>query len=372
MASALRLRSTRSQQPLGISTFTRNPQLSVVIVNYRQWENTAGLVKQLRSSHAIRTRKSEILIVDNHSPRHPLVPKLRRCPGLSLRRWGRNRGFARAVNEGSRLSQGEWLLLLNPDMTLPPNFLDQVLEYTQRLKREHPEVGIVGLGLRNSDGTVQHSAGFFPTLARTLRGLLVSRSRRKYRQLSKDRPSEVDWVTGCCMLLRRDCLDQLDGLDPDFFLYYEDVDLCRRAKSLGWSVLFNPNIFAFHHHPLHQRQVPATLRVVTRHSLLTYGKKHWPSWHFQLLAGIVGWEAWLRKTIAAGQGNDQRAYLFAELSLLTKEMASGKTKAANKRIRMLTRSCDLYQNPPTNLPVSQSGQDQLLPSPSVLFAGQTH
>src|ERR1700724_852752 len=94
-------------------------------------------------------------------PFHPLGPRLRRADGVSLRRWRSNRGFARAVNEGCRLSRGDWLLLLNPDMTLEPGFLDKALYRAEELVRANPEAGIVGFGLANADGSRQLSAGPF-------------------------------------------------------------------------------------------------------------------------------------------------------------------------------------------------------------------
>src|SRR6202043_1496875 len=106
----------------------------------------------------------EVVVVDNHSPAHPLMHRLRRWPRVSLRRWGRNRGFAKAVNEGCRLSRGEWLLLLNPDVSLERNFLKGVLELANRLSRKDPQAGIVGFHLLNGDGTRQLSSGPFPTL----------------------------------------------------------------------------------------------------------------------------------------------------------------------------------------------------------------
>src|SRR5262245_66150466 len=102
------------------------PVLSIVIVNYRQWRNTARLARLLLDSAAGRTGAAEVVIIDNHSPKHRLRAKLRRTDGASLRRFGRNYGFARGVNEGCRLSRGEWFLLLNPDVTVAPGFLDAV------------------------------------------------------------------------------------------------------------------------------------------------------------------------------------------------------------------------------------------------------
>src|SRR5262245_22377677 len=103
------------------------PWLSVVIVNYRQWQETTDLAEQLRSNFCLRDGRAEIVVVDNHSPAHRLSKRLRRLPGVSLRRWEKNRGFAKAVNEGCRLARGDWFLLLNPDTTPSDEFLDGVL-----------------------------------------------------------------------------------------------------------------------------------------------------------------------------------------------------------------------------------------------------
>lgn len=319
------------------------PHLSVVVVNYHQWENTAQLVRQLRISRTMQRQTGEVLVMDNHSPKHPVVPRLRRMPGVSLCRWGRNRGFARAVNEGCRLSQGEWILLLNPDMTLPPGFLDQVHALTERLSTNESRVGIVGLGLRNADDTPQHSAGFFPTFWSTLTRLLLPRTRRKYEALPQDRPRSVDWVTGCAMLIRRQCFQELGGLDTDFFLYYEDVDLCRRARRQGWSVWYEPTIQAIHHNPLHCRKVPPALRVVTRHSLLTYALKHWPRWQFRLLAKITHAEAKVRRLRARVRGQSRAAAVFAEMGRVIHDIAGGAEKKARKRILRLARRRQFYE-----------------------------
>src|SRR5262249_40931004 len=151
------------------------------------------------------------------SPPHRVVPLLRRCPGVSLRRWGRNRGFARAANEGCRLSRGGWLLLLNPDMTVPPGFVDRVLRLAERWERSQPRVGILGLRLRHADGSPQGSAGPFPTLAGTLARLVLPRAWRKYHLCPPDGCHPVPWVSGCCLLVRRDCFLDLGGFDPAFF-----------------------------------------------------------------------------------------------------------------------------------------------------------
>jgi GT2 family glycosyltransferase len=314
----------------------REPRLSVVIVNYHTWAETDQLVRQLQASEAGRDGLAEIMIVDNHSPLHPLAARLRRRPGVSLRRWGRNHGYARGVNEGCRLSRGDWILLLNPDVSVDPRFLDDVLALAEQL-RDDPRAGVVGFHLRNTDGTPQLSAGRFPTLLGTLGGLLRPRSQRKYMA---DLPAErcrVPWVTGCCFLVRRECLQQLGGFDEDFFLYYEDVDFCRRARDAGWSVWYEPALHVTHHRPLHLREVPAHLRVCTRHALLTYGAKHWARWQFLAMAGVVGLEAWARRLNAGRAGNAESQAHFQRLGELAVDLVCGRTRQARRRLDACVR-----------------------------------
>jgi GT2 family glycosyltransferase len=327
------LRQTRRRTAKAL----RAPILSVVIVNYRQWDDTYGLVRQLAGSPSMRRGAVEIIIVDNHSQPHPLMTKLRRMPGVSLRRWGRNHGFARAVNEGCRLSRGQWFLLLNPDMTVTDTFLDEVLGLADRLSAADGRAGVIGFQLRHSDGSRQYSAGPEPTLGGTLAGMAMPRCRRKYYRLSMSRRRRVPWVTGCCMLLRRDCVQDLGGLDEDFFLYYEDVDLCRRARERGWSVWFDPSLRVVHHRPLHTRAVPAHLRLFTRHALLTYGVKHWSPWQLRILAKCVRFESWIREKWAAWHGERETADLFGRLRAIAGDLHDGHPRVARRRLNEVVR-----------------------------------
>jgi N-acetylglucosaminyl-diphospho-decaprenol L-rhamnosyltransferase len=313
------------------------PRLSVVVVNYHQWRDTAGLVGQLRTSPCLADGAAEVVVVDNHSGNHPLAARLRRTPGVSLRRWRRNRGFARAVNEGCRLSRGEWLLLLNPDVTLDPGFVEAALTLAERRVCEQPRLGVVGFRLRDPDGAAQPSTGPFPTLFGTMSRLLLPRRRRKYDAGPAAKRRPVDWATGCCLLIRRDCWEQLGGLDPDYFLYYEDVDFCRRARERGWLVGYEPTPSAIHHYPLHGRSVPPHLRLVTRHALLTYGFKHWPGWQARCLAAVVGLESSIRGALARCKGDAPAALVFGDMGRIAADLGRGRPRAAWRRLQRAIR-----------------------------------
>jgi N-acetylglucosaminyl-diphospho-decaprenol L-rhamnosyltransferase len=309
------------------------PFLSVVIVNFCQWRNTARLTNQLRQSASARAGDSEIVIVDNHSPRHPLLAKLRRAGGVSLRRFGRNHGFARAVNEGGRLSQGEWVLLLNPDMTAPEGLLDDVDALARAVQHEDPTIGIVGLGVHNSDGTPQPSCGPLPTLLGTLTSRFRPRSQRRCRPLAARVRTRVPWATGCALLIRRDCLREINGFDETFFLYYEDVDFCRRAAQRGWKVVVEPNLKLTHYAPLHSRKVPSVVQLMTRHALLTYGVKHWPRWQATLLGGIIWMESGLRQLASRFQGRKHDEHIHGQTRRIVGDVLSGRENRAKARIR---------------------------------------
>src|SRR5207237_2225464 len=178
----------------------------------------------------------------------------------------------------------------------------------------------------------------FPTLAGTLAGLARPRARRKYLPRRTRRRCRVAWVTGCCLLVRRDCLRDLGGLDEGFFLYYEDVDLCRRARERGWSVWYEPGLRVIHHRPLHARAVAVPIRVITRHALLTYSAKHWPAWQSQMLTWLVWAEAWVRTRWKWWKGDAQKAAQYAVLEEIAGEMSQRNPSTARRRLLRFIRA----------------------------------
>lgn len=271
------------------------PSLAVVIVNYNSWPEVERLVRSLGEAAECAQGRCEIVVVDNASD--GLAPRWLSWAGRAVRLIVRpdNGGFATGVNAGWRASAARWLLLLNSDVEAGPDLIGRVLAVVDRLEsRTGPPTGIVGFGLRNDDGSRQPSIGRFPTLARALAELCLPRHRRRYRTVQDHQPGQVPWVTGACLLVRRDLLESLGGMDEDFFLYYEEVALCRTAWDRGWGVEFDPSIEVVHLRPLQARPLTPRMRVITRHSKLLYFHKHLPTWQFRALAAIVALEAWIR------------------------------------------------------------------------------
>jgi GT2 family glycosyltransferase len=313
------------------------PALSVIVVNYRRRDDATALVRQLDASHAMRSGQAEVVLVDNDDDPGPLRRYVAKHEGVRLCSLGRNRGFSRAVNEGCRLGGGEWLLLLNPDVSVPEEFLDSVIELAGQLAERDPRVGAVGFELRHSDGSAQPSAGPFPTLGNVLTGLMRSRRRRRCRQPSTE-AVEVPWATGCCLLVRRACWQELGGFDEDFFLYYEDVDLCRRARATGWTVWYAPGLQVTHYHPLHSRPVSPALRLITRHALLTYAVKYWRPWQVWLLGKLIEAEARLQRRMAFWASRPDAAEHFERLQTLAADLVGGRNVRARAELLRSARA----------------------------------
>lgn len=272
------------------------PTVSAVIVNYNSWPDTERLVGTL-APHA--SGRLDVWVVDNASASPPPDSSslYRQSVHLVLRPI--NGGFAAGVNAGWRASAGRWLLVLNPDILPLGDFLPGVLDRVTRADEIWgPRAGIIGFGLREPSGARQPSIGPFPSLPRVIREAFLPRARRKYLPDRKVRPGPVPWATGACLLIRRTLMEELGGLDEDFFLYHEEVDLCRSAWDRGWQVVYDPSLECQHANPLQNRRPTPLLRILTRHGKLLYFRKHLPRWQLHALARIAEWDAGARRLVA--------------------------------------------------------------------------
>ncbi|MCA1686709.1 MAG: glycosyltransferase family 2 protein, partial [Planctomycetia bacterium] len=228
-----------------------SPLVTAVIVNYNSWPDVARLVASLAATPEVGSGRCEVVVVDNGSE-GPVPASLRAPgPGVRLIARGENGGFAVGVNAGWKAARSPWLLLLNPDVVAGEGLLASVVERVRRFDADPGRApGVVGFGLRNPDGTPQPSVGTFPTLLRAVWEQLIPRSRRKYQAVWRTKPGPVAWVTGACVLVDAAMLAGLGGLDEAFFLYYEEVALCRSAAGLGRRVEYDPSIEVVHLRPL--------------------------------------------------------------------------------------------------------------------------
>ncbi len=311
---------TRNTQTDG-TVATPCPSLTVLIVNFNSWPDVARLVTSLGAAPELADGRSEILVIDNASD-GPIPAELERpLSGVRLILRVDNAGFAAGVNAGWREARGRWLLLVNPDVLAGPDLIGAVLSRIERLEARGPGMpGVVGFGLRNPDGSRQGSVGAEPTLARVLVEPFLPRSRRKYKAGWRTRPGPVSWVTGACALVHSELLAELGGMDEDYFLYHEEVALCRSARDLGRTIEYDPSIEVVHLRPLQSRSLSPMLRVITRHSKLLYFLKHRKRWEFLLLSRLAQVEAAVRGPWASGCGRIAEAKSWKIVARLARAM----------------------------------------------------
>lgn len=222
--------------------------LSIVLVNY----NTLDLIQQCLEylNHLADSPVSRIVIVDNGST----DGSRQWLQSLNKERYhvllsDRNLGFAGGCNLGIQHTTSNYILLLNTDAFLSADALAVLTRYLD----EHPDVGIVGPQLLYPDGSWQRSTGLIPSpRSAMLDALGITSMRRVIARLLWQWtgrwwfPYPVEYLDGACMLLRRDMLNQIGGLDERFFFYMEDADLCYRARQRGWQVFYVPQSRVVH------------------------------------------------------------------------------------------------------------------------------
>ena len=193
-----------------------------------------------------------IYVQDNASDDNLDIIK-KQFPKVHFSRNSHNIGFAAAVNNALKISKKPYAILLNPDTIIKDNFFDSVLEYMEM----HSDVAVLGPKIFDDDGTVQGSARSFPTPLTSLFGRKSPLTRMfpnnsitasNILTLNSDgkSPIEVDWVSGACMVARRDAIDKVGLLDERFFMYWEDSDWCKRMRAAGWKVIYFPRAEIYH------------------------------------------------------------------------------------------------------------------------------
>ncbi|CAH2598857.1 Glycosyltransferase family 2 protein [Rhodovastum atsumiense] len=222
------------------------PDLSIIIVFYK----TSHLIEPLMAALDASTShlSVETIIVDNASCDGSVARLRERVPSARIIENERNVGFGRANNQALAVAHGRFLLLLNTDAFVAP----ETLLATVRAMEEHPDWGILGVRLVGPDGSDQPSCRHFPTPANiflnaTGLGRVMPWVKPVDDPLCKrDVTQECDWVPGCYFLIRRSVVEQIGVLDSRFFMYYEEVDYCRRAKAAGWKVVYFPGTRVIH------------------------------------------------------------------------------------------------------------------------------
>jgi N-acetylglucosaminyl-diphospho-decaprenol L-rhamnosyltransferase len=220
--------------------------VSIIIVN---WNTRELLTQCLQSLHdTMSSLTLETIVVDNASTDGSVEMVRREFPQTRLIQNTENVGFARANNQAMALSGGRYMLLLNSDAIAMPGAIQSLLT----LADAEPRAGVVGAQLLNPDGSFQASHTPFPTLRQEfliLTGLARLLRGRWYpsRGAEEERgPQVVDYVEGACLLARRQAVEEVGGLDEEYFMYAEEVDWCYAMREKGWQVWYQPAAKVIH------------------------------------------------------------------------------------------------------------------------------
>jgi GT2 family glycosyltransferase len=224
-------------------------RVSILIVHYRTYDELAACLESLQRFVA---DDLEVIVVDHASDPAAAAQLRRRFPWMRLVAVSANPGFAAGVNLAARAATGRHALLLNPDSIADGDVARVLAAWLD----EHPCVAVAGGLVREQDGSVQASARRFPNVTTGFAGRTswLSRvwpsnpwtTRNLVTRADQRDPVEVDWVSGACMMVRRDAFDAVGGMDEQFFLYWEDADLCYRLKRAGWLTVYHPAVGITH------------------------------------------------------------------------------------------------------------------------------
>lgn len=257
--------------------------LSIVIVNW----NVKPLLERCLASITQNSRDldHEVLVIDNNSTdgsRDYLRAMARKRKNLKVFLNKENLGFAKGNNQGIKEAQGEFILLLNPDTEVYVGTLKKMVNFMKK----HQDCGIVGCKLVGSEDAVQPSVRSFPTPTSHLMIFLKfhylfpnAKTLKHYFRYDFDynKLSEVDQVMGAFLMTRGKIFKKLGLLDENFYLWFEEVDFCKRVKDAGWKIVYNPEVQLFHHgsQSFGQMFSLAKQRIYNR-SAIYYFKKHFP------------------------------------------------------------------------------------------------
>jgi hypothetical protein len=297
---------------------TEAPRVAVVIVSF---EARDPLLAALASVRAHASLPVEVVVVDNASADGSVEAVRAAHPAALVIANRENVGFARACNQGLRASRAPHVLFLNPDAELTPGAVEALVGAVEH----RPDVGAAGPRTRSGDGTIQVSTGPDLTLVSEWRQrrLVLGVARRAPGALAEAearhaREHEPDWVSGACLIARREALEAVGGFDERFFLYEEDADICRRLRLAGWRVVFTPAAEVRHQLGRSMARAPGRARLEYHRSHLLYYRHHngpVSRGALRVLIALRGAWAWLRSAAARDPAGRAEAAAFLRLAL---------------------------------------------------------
>ena len=249
--------------------------LSIILVNY----NGGKILKRCLDSieQFINYLETEVIVIDNSSTDNSVVMVKENFPLVKVICSEINLGFGKANNSAVRYSKGSHLLFLNTDTIL----IESTPKILSNYLAQHQDIGAISARITFEDGSYQLSGGRLPNLAiEFLDKIRYGVDQKWHHIFSKlyDRKysniQEIGWLTGACLMMRRDVFEQLGGFDESFFMYFEDKDICKRVNEAGWKVVYYPQTSLIHLLGGSSQDVKKSVNTYYRDSQLYYYQKH--------------------------------------------------------------------------------------------------
>jgi len=265
-------------------------ELSIVIVNYRGWTLLSDCLKSIQALGDVKF-SYEVIIVDNCSNDGYFQEFQDSFPEFKFILNSGNNGFSNGCNLGASFSHGEFLLFLNPDVIVSESSLNALL-HTIKIKSD---IAILSCKQINKRGNAENIIRFFPsvlTIFGLFRGIyrLVNQKALMNAEFDKNRVIYTDWVSGSLVLISKENFTNIKGWDEDYWLYYEDIDLCRRTSSQIGQIALMSDVNITHNHGGTTRINHSTsilTKTEVKISLHVYISKHYRGWNSFFMHTLV-------------------------------------------------------------------------------------
>ncbi|GAB3616052.1 glycosyltransferase family 2 protein [Okibacterium endophyticum] len=263
--------------------------MGVVTVTHNSVVELETFLRSVRINDAFET---EVVVADNQSDDWDQIVEVSRRFEASPIQLGRNAGYGAAANAGvKRLShECDFILVSNPDVSLHRGAIKELVEYAV----SDPAAGAVGPKIVDQAGEVYPSARRQPSLfVGAAHALFVSAwptnpwTKRYHNHSDDSSPREVEWLSGACLLLRRQSFESVNGFDEAFFMYFEDVDLGYRLGESGWRSVYDPTAVVTHTGAHSTAKQSELMTKVHHSSAYLYLAKRYPHWYHMPLRAVL-------------------------------------------------------------------------------------
>lgn len=250
--------------------------ISIIVVGYRSEKTIVPFLDAIQKSHDGLNK--EVILVDNYpadrcvelARKHPLKPKILEN--------SENVGLSKAFNQGYKISKGKYILIINPDTRVNGSALRLLYDFAE----DHPVLGAVAPMLLSDDGKIQPSVFMFPTIMNAIKYYFFGCKNCFNKYYPGNKTTKVDIAVMAAFLVPRTTINQVGGLDEHYFLYYEDIEYCRRLHRFDLPVYFYPKAKVVHIHG-----ASGNFSGHLNSPLLASAKQYYGSTYFAILNAIL-------------------------------------------------------------------------------------